>query len=382
VQPIVVRGSVRWTDAIRRGEAISPPREACRTVGVLPGEGIGPEVIGAALRVLSALESAGPCRFDVCHGGAIGREAELASGQPLTEEVAAFCGDVFADGGAILAGPGGGRFVYDLRKRFRLFCKLSPLRPWNALAHTGRVRPEFLDRVDVLLVRENLGGVYQGEWREAETPEGRVAEHAFRYSEPQVRRILEVAAALAAQRWGTLAVAVKTAGIPAVSTLWRELAEQACSRAGVRAACVDIDLLAYRLIQEPQTLDVLVAPNLFGDILADLGAVLLASRGLSFSGNFSDEGAAVYQTNHGAAHDLEGSDRANPIGQIASLALMLRESFGLGREAAWIEAAVEEVLGLGFRTFDVALPGAAPVGTAEMGERIAAAVERRARSSE
>ena len=121
------------------------------------------------------------------------------------------------------------------------------------------------------------------------------------------------------------------------------------------------------------------APNLFGDVLTDLGAVLLGSRGLSFSGNFSEDGAAVYQTNHGSALDLAGLDRANPLGQISTLALMLRESFGLAREADWVERGIAEVLRFGFRTFDIAEEGTTIVGTAEMGERVAAAVERLAR---
>jgi 3-isopropylmalate dehydrogenase len=148
----------------------------------------------------------------------------------------------------------------------------------------------------------------------------------------------------------------------------------------VRAVFTDVDLMAYRLIQEPRAFDVIAAPNLFGDILADLGAVLLGSRGLSFSGNFSEDGAAVYQTNHGSAPDLAGLDQANPIGQIASLAMLLRESFGLAREAAWIEAGIGDVLRLGLRTFDILEEGTSLVGTAEMGERIASAVLRLARA--
>jgi 3-isopropylmalate dehydrogenase len=136
----------------------------------------------------------------------------------------------------------------------------------------------------------------------------------------------------------------------------------------------NVDLAAYRLLQHPRELDVVVAPNLFGDVLADLGGVLLGSRGLSFSGNFAAGGASVYQTNHGAAHDLAGKDRANPVGQVLSLAMLLRESFGLAAEAALVERAVAEVYRLGFRTDDVAEAGCRAIGTREMAERIAAAV--------
>jgi 3-isopropylmalate dehydrogenase len=337
-------------------------------------------VVAAALEVLAAAESASGARLEIRTGGAIGREAELLTGRTLTDEVVGFCGDVFANGGAVLCGPGGGRFVYDMRRQFDLFCKLSPLKPVGSLAEAGRLKSRWVADVDILIVRENSGGVYQGEWREtAHERDGRICEHAFRYSEVQVRRLLEVAATLAAGRRGKLAVVVKDGGIPSVSALWRDLGKEAASRAGVEASFVDIDLAAYRLVQEPQSFDVIAASNLFGDVLADVGAVLLSSRGMSFSGNFSESGAAVYQTNHGSALDLAGQGCANPIGQIASAAMMLRESFGLAREAGWIEAAVEEVLRLGFRTFDVAEPGTTVVGTAELGRRIASEVERRAR---
>lgn len=378
----LVKSTRRWSDAVFRAPRRGAPG-ARLTVGVLPGEGIGPEVISAALRVLAGLESPGGPVFEVCTGGAIGRDAELLSGRALTEEVATFCGDVFARGGALLAGPGGGRFVYDLRRRFDLFCKLSPLRPIEPLLDAGRLKAGSVAGTDILIVRENVGGVYQGQWRDTvDEPEGRVCEHSFRYSEPQVRRLLDVAARLAADRRGRLSIVIKESGIPSVSALWRDVGREAAVRAQVEVEFVDIDLAAYRLLQEPLAFDVIATSNLFGDVLADLGAVLLSSRGVSFSGNFSAEGAAVYQTNHGSALDLAEQGRANPIGQIASLAMLLRESFGLHREAGWIEAAVAEVLRHGFRTFDVAEQGTTLVGTAEMGERIAASVERLARPAE
>ena len=134
---------------------------------------------------------------------------------------------------------------------------------------------------------------------------------------------------------------------------------------------VDIDLMAYRLIQEAPTFDVIAAPNLFGDVLADLGAVLLGSRGLSFSGNFTDQGHSVFQTNHGAAYDLAGTDRANPVGQILSMAMMLREAFGLTSSLDSIEEAVRSVWHDGWRTEDVASPQTREVGTREMSRRVA-----------
>jgi len=335
-------------------------------LGVLEGEGVGPEVIAVTLGALAALASSGLAPVSVRRG-------------PATldfEEAAAFCGATFAAGGAVLSGPFGGRFVYDLRRRFDLFCKLSPLKPSPALREASRVRPEFLSGVDIVVVRENTGGIYQGRWSEGRTPEGRIAEHAFSYAEADVRRILDAGARIAASRRRRMAVIVKPGGIPSVSRLWCDCAADAARAAGVDVTNLDVDYAAYRLIQHPADLDVIVAPNMLGDILNDLGAVLLGSRGVSFSGNFSASGGAVYQTNHGAANDLAGTDRANPAGQVLSLAMLLRESLGLVDAASLLEAAVEDAWARGFRTFDVAAPGARVVGTAEMGKRIAESVER------
>ena len=348
-------------------------------IGVLNGEGIGPEVVGAALQVLTALDAAGLSRFDIRMGGAIGREAEPRQGS-LTKETEAFCAEIFACGGVIFTGPGEGRFVYDLRRRFDLFCKIVPLRACDELNAETRLRPEFVKGVDIVLVRENTSGIYQGKWAiETSRPDERRAIHSFGYSEREVRRIIEPAARIAAGRQARLLVIVKDGGLPALTEIWRDCAASVTRAAGVGCSFANIDLAAYMLIQHAQDLDVIVAPNLFGDVLADLGAVLLGSRGLSFSGNFSSGAAAVYQTNHGAATDLAGMDRANPIGQVFSLAMLLRESFGLVREAALIEDAVLHVWREGWRTQDMAGPGHRIVGCREMGDLVAESVARLSR---
>ena len=346
----------------------SPPDRPL--IGVLEGNGIGPDIIGGALRVLAALGEVAGLRFEVRHGGPIGEPAEARFKKALPDSVAEFCADVFAGGGAILNGPAGGRYVYDLRRRFDLFCKFIPVRPWPQLAHAGRIAPQYLQHLDLLIVRDNAGGVYQGQWENRLTAAGRLAEHVFSYTESQVYRLVEVAVRAAAGRRGLLHIIVKDGGVPGITALWREVGLALARKHGVTAACMNVDLAAYELLQHPAKFDVIVAPNLFGDILADLAGVLLGSRGTTFSGNFDAAGRAVYQTNHGCAQDLAGKDVANPAGQILSLAMMLRESFGLGDAARRIEDSLAEAWRQGWRTEDLAEPGCRVVGTRAMTDQV------------
>jgi 3-isopropylmalate dehydrogenase len=373
------RGSAHnWSDRIFVRPEAPRPVGTPFTIGVVEGEGIGPEVIRASLAVLAALESSAPWRFQTrTSKEPIGSEAEARSGTALSEAVVGFCQEIFSDRGAVLAGPGGGRFVYELRRHFDLFCKLSPLKPSSELSAVNRLKPEHTRDVDVLVVRENVSGVYQSLGRDVRTADGgRRVEHASCYTDAEVRRILQVAVLLASDRRGEMTVVVKDGGMPALSSLWRDCTRDAAAGTGVTYRFANVDLAAYLLVQHARGIDVLVAPNLFGDVLADVGAVLLGSRGLSYSGNFSGDGAAVYQTNHGGALDLAGTDRANPVGQIYSLAMLLRESFGLAEAASVIEAAVAEVWRQGWRTEDVAEPGCRLVGTRDMAARIAEAAAR------
>lgn len=361
-----------WSDCIPgRRRQPSPPNGTC-LVGVLDGEGVGPEVVGASLTVLDALETISPYKFIIRRGGLIGTAAEQAYGAALTAEVENFCRRVFAEGGALLHGAGGGRFVYDLRRQFDLFCKISPVQTDQVLRLTGRLKPEYRDDVDLIIVRENVGGIYQGQWSEATRADGtRVANHTFSYAETDVRRILEAAAGIARQRRGRLTVVYKDAGIPTISKLWRDCALEIAAAAGIEVQMLNVDYAAYCVIQQAQDFDVLVAPNLCGDVLADVSAVLLGSRALAYSGNFAPGTAAAYQTNHGGAHDLAGQNVANPAGQILSVAMLLRESFGLGDAADLIERAVREVWRQGWRTADLMEPGGRLTGTREMGELVA-----------
>jgi 3-isopropylmalate dehydrogenase len=361
-----------------RNPGVQPAPASRRLIGVLKGTGIGPTVIDAALQVLKSVERVLGLKFEVRFGGLIGEDAINDCGQWLPEDTMEFCADVFRLGGAILNGPGGGRYVYDLRKRFDLFCKFVPVVPVPELAHAGKISPQFLKNVDLLIVRDNTGGVYQGSWGDRVTDKGRVAEHAFSYCESEVHRIVEVAARAAVSRRGSLFIIVKDGGVPTITALWREIGGAVARKHGLDAKFMNVDLAAYELIQNPARFDVVVAPNLFGDIIADICGVLVSSRGLTFSGNFTQHGHGVYQTNHGCAHDLVGADVANPAGQILSLAMLLRESFGLEQAAVLIEKSLAETWQAGWRTADLAEPGCQILGTRAMTAKIVEQILRSA----
>ncbi len=365
----------RWTDLIFDHSLTKPAPMSPYLIGVLGGEGIGPEVIAATLTVLKALESNSPDRFEVTYQDFIRPDPEPATERILSNEAAAFCRAIFSRSGAVLTGPLDGRIVYDLRKGLDLFCKISPVKVHEELCAAIRMNPQYTRDVDILIIRENASGVYHGSWREMLTSNGdRRAEHSFAYTEKEVRRILYIAAGIACQRRGTITVIYKDGGIPSISKLWRDCTIAVAYETGIEYLLLNVDYAAYRLIQHAQEFDVVVAPNLFGDILTDLCGVLLGSRALAYSGNFSSEWGAVYQTNHGSAHELAGTDTANPVGQVFSLAMLLKESFGLNRTASLIENAVKEVWRQGWRTADLTEPGCRLAGTREMGNLIADSV--------
>lgn len=348
-----------------------PQRQNELLIGVIEGAGIGPEVIEGALRVLDAVAQVMGLKFNLRHGGPIGEDAEKEFGTALPEATARFFSDIFEGNGAVLNGPGGGRFVYDLRRRFDLFCKFVPVRPSPELVRQAQIRSEDLNRLDILIVRDNAAGVYQGQWTLRQNASGKIAEHCFSYTEAQVRRLAQVAAHAAAARRGKMHVIVKDGGVPSISGLWRDVCAPIAREHGVEAVFMNIDLAAYEFIRNPSRFDVVLTPNLFGDILVDMTGALLGSRGVTFSGNYDGAGHGVYQTNHGCAHDLAGADAANPAGQILSLAMLLRQSFGLDYAATLIEAAVGESWRQGWRTADIAEPGCKVMGTRAMSEQIA-----------
>jgi len=347
-----------------------PSSETVQTIGVLTGEGIGTEVIDAALKVLDVVSSSLGKSFEIKKGGTIGNESHHQNGKYLSDEVINFCKNIFRKGGAVLCGPGGGRFVYEMRSYFDLYCKFTPLKPLPVLNDSGILRSENTKSVDIIAVRENTSGLYFGSWsREANNQGKQKAIHNISYDDHEVDRILKVAINLAKSRRGKLALTLKSHGMLAISQFWEERARQLLPDE-IELEVLQIDNAVYQLIANAQNFDVVVSPNMFGDVFADCGALLLGYRGMSFSGNFGSGKKAVYQTGHGAALDIAGTDTANPIGQIMSLAMMLRESFHWPEGADAIEHAILETLSQGYRTIDIASSDSEILGTGAMTEKI------------
>jgi 3-isopropylmalate dehydrogenase len=352
------------------------------SVGYFIGEGIGSEIVPPALELLQVVCEKFDRQLELREGGLIGKPALEKSGRALTDEVIDFCTQIFSEGGAIICGPGGGRFVYELRARFDLFCKYTPIIPSPVLQDAGCFKQNHLEQLDILAVRENTGGIYFGESEIVKNKEGdEVVSCMFKYTSRQVRRILECAFAAAEHRKRKVCVTTKSGGIPEISALWKKYAEEISAAKNIEFSILEIDNAVYQLIANPRSFDVVVSSNMFGDIIADAGAVLLGSRGMSYSGNFGAGGKAVYQTAHGAAYDIAGTDKANPLGQVMSVAMMLRESMGMPEASDLIFRAVDFVLRQVFRTADIASPDCRVVGTKEMTELLIKAVKQEGKNN-
>ena len=338
-----------------------------RRLGIFPGEGIGPELTEVAIGVLKRLAPS----LALVVGGPIGLEADSGNGKTLTEETTALCRSVFAERGAVLAGPGGGRFVYDCRREFQLAYKLNPIKTLPGLSPNREV--------DLMVVRENLGGLYQSRERSDESK----VECSFDTDRESVMVTVEAAAREARARDGRLTLVRKEHGAPQTSRLWEECAAKAAEAHHLELTVLDIDFACYQLLRAPEEFDVLVTSNCFGDILSDLGGHLMGSRGLTFGASFGIQGEAIYQTNHGAAWPLAGKDLANPAGHLQSLAWMLDRSYGLKEASQKLRDALNEVFSEGIRTADLVEPGAwnlsAPaskiVGTSEFGRLVCERLE-------
>ena len=340
------------------------------TLTLLPGDGIGPEVVAAATEVIAAIAQRFGHSFDF-HEALIGGAAIDATGNPLPDETLAACRS--AD--AILLGAVGGpkwsdpnapvrpeQGLLKLRRELGLYANLRPVTVYPQLADLAPVKSDRLVGVDLLVVRELTGGIYFGEKRR----EGDVAFDGCSYSVAEVERVVRLAARLAGARKGRL-TQVDKANVLETSRLWRQVTTRVMAEEfpAIQLEHQLVDSMAMHLIAKPAAYDVIVTENLFGDILTDEAALLAGSLGLLPSASLGDGGPGVYEPIHGSAPDIAGQDKANPIGTILSAAMLLRWSLKLEAEARAIEDAVTRVLAGGARTADIANGGPA-MGTREM----------------
>jgi len=348
------------------------------TVAVLPGDGIGPEVIAEAERVLRAAGQRFGIQFTLSHFP-VGAAAVAAAGDPLPEETRA----AVRRANAVLLGAVGApglehaprhlkpeTGLLALRALLGVYANLRPVTVLAPLVDRSPLKPDRLHGVDVLIVRELTGGLYYGE------PRGRDGSRAVNtlvYSTMEIERVARVAFD-AARRRRRLVTSVDKANVLEVSQLWRETVT-AVGREypDVRLEHLYVDYAAMRLVSDPAAFDVLLTENMFGDILSDEAAVLVGSLGLLPSASLG-AGAGLFEPIHGSAPDIAGKGVANPIGAIASVAMLLRYGLRSPEAADAVDQAIGAVLDAGARTRDIAEPGGPAIGTREMGERIAGVV--------
>ena len=355
-------------------------------LAVLPGDGVGPEVTGEAVKVLGAVGARFNHQFDFDRGP-VGGVAIDETGEALPSATLKMCQKSDA---VLLGAVGGPRWdspqarvhpedgLLALRKELRLFANLRPVKVFSVLAGTPNLTDEVVEGVDFIFVRELTGGLYFGRpkrrWR---TSRGRRAVDSMSYSEQEIERIVRVGFELARRRQGKL-ISVDKANVLESSRLWRQVADEvAGDYPDVKLEHMLVDACAMRIIQNPRYLDVLVTENTFGDILTDEASMLAGSMGMLPSASLAGVPQAgvgtfgLYEPIHGSAPRRAGLNMANPIAIILSVAMMLRYSWALDEEAKVVEAAVEKVLNEGYRTYDIMSQGKMKVGTKEMGDLIA-----------
>ena len=352
-------------------------------IAVFPGDGIGPEIVAQAVKVLRALAKDG-LRVEM-EQAPVGGAAYDAAGDPLPAATVKLARE--AD--AILFGAVGG-WQYDnlprakrpeqallgLRKELGLFANLRPAKVFPELVEASTLRAEVVSGIDILIVRELTGDVYFGQPRGMRTLENGEREgfDTMRYSESEIRRIAHTGLRAAMKRAKKLC-SVDKCNVLETSQLWREVvSETAKEYPGVELSHMYVDNAAMQLLRDPKQFDVIVTGNLFGDILSDEASMLTGSIGMLPSASLDANNKGLYEPIHGSAPDIAGKNLANPLATILSAAMMLRYSFNQEQAADRIDAAVTKVLALGLRTADIHRPGTQEVGTVQMGDAVVAAL--------
>jgi 3-isopropylmalate dehydrogenase len=355
---------------------------------ILPGDGIGPEVVGQAVQVMHAAAQALGVEIETSEG-IVGGIAIDQAGSPLPGETL----EAARKADAILLGAVGGvkweslpmserpeRGLLGLRSGLELFANLRPAMLFGPLAQASSLKAELVADLDILIVRELTGGIYFGEPRGVEIQDNeRVGVNTYVYREHEIERIARVAFDLAGKRSGRLC-SVDKANVLEVTQLWRDVVnETAADFPEVELSHMYVDNAGMQLVRNPKQFDVVVTGNMFGDILSDVAAMLTGSLGMLPSASLASSGQGLYEPVHGSAPDIAGQDQANPLATILSVAMMYRYSLNLPAAADAIEAAVNAVLADGVRTADIVpedRDGIDLVGTIEMGERVLAAMEK------
>jgi 3-isopropylmalate dehydrogenase len=350
-------------------------------IGVLAGDGIGPEVVNEALRVVDVVASAAGRRLRTQHA-LIGGAAVDATGESFPPDTRALA----LEADAVLLGAVGGpkwsdplasdrpeRGLLALRSAMGVFANLRPVITHPALYGASPIKPERLQGVDILVVRELTGGIYFGEKRR----EADSASDLCTYHRSEIERVIRIGAQLARGRRRRVA-SVDKANVLETSRLWRRVADEmfAGEFADLKLEHVLVDAAAMHLLSRPGDFDVIVTENMFGDILSDEASMLVGSMGMLPSASLNESGRGLYEPIHGSAPDIAGQGIANPCGTILSVAMLLRHSLGLAAEAAAVEKAVYSAVDGGIRTRDIAGPGVPAVSTRAMGDAVLAALRK------
>ena len=359
----------------RPSEKRSIPGISKVNVAVLPGDGIGPEIIAQALAVLKKLELG--LEFQTAP---VGGAAYDAAGDPLPAHTL----NIAMEADAVLFGAVGDprydrlerakrpeQAILGLRKALGLFANLRPARVHPELASASSLKPEVVSGLDILIVRELTGDIDFGEPRGIrETGGVREGFDTMRYSEPEIRRIARVGFEAARKR-GKRVCSVDKANVLETSQLWREIVSQEAKRyPDVELTHMYVDNCAMQLVRTPKQFDVIVTGNMFGDILSDEASMLTGSIGMLPSASLDERGKGLYEPIHGTAPDIAGKGLANPLATILSAAMMLRYSLGQAKAAERVERAVTSVLQAGWRTADIHTPGMRKAGTEEIGRAV------------
>jgi 3-isopropylmalate dehydrogenase len=356
-----------------------------KNVLLLPGDGIGPEIVAQAERVLKLLNEKLNLGLNL-DSALVGGAAIDETGVPLPDETL----DLARAADAILLGAVGGpkwdelemsvrpeKGLLGLRSNLELFGNLRPAILYPQLAEASTLKPEVVSGLDILIVRELTGGIYFGQPRGVRQLENgeRQGYNTYVYAESEIRRIAKVAFEAAQKRDGKLC-SVDKANVLEVTVLWREiLDEMAKDYPNVELSHMYVDNAAMQLVRAPKQFDVLVTGNMFGDILSDAAAMLTGSIGMLPSASLDAENKGMYEPCHGSAPDIAGQGIANPLATILSVAMMLRYSLGENKAAGVIEEAVSKVLDQGLRTADIYADGCQKVSTIQMGDAVIAAID-------